>query len=393
MAIPKVAISSRLRALCIVTAFAVLFSLVLPGCIKSGNGDDNNEAVYYESDQDYPYSPGWYRGDLHSHAWYVAGAWLTPIADVIDIAEIRGFDFFVLTNHETVFQWDNSEYQSTQLTLLYGVEWTSLNGHANIWSDRPFDWDAISPTSIAGNNEGAINTAHNQSTLNHPVLFSINHPDLDEDGLLSWQASLEESSEADTLEVWNHNSILISPTDIFTTYIDHALKMTMVGGSDAHLTDSGDMQSFAARLGRPTTWVYAESRSGKDILTGIKQGHVFISASPEGPRLDFTADTSLGVLRMGDTIPMSDLGNPVSFTVSVSAADVPYGIVLVKNGVPQEPWSRVCSDPEDSVTFSDSPLAGDYYRVEVRQLTALPSTFDELLQGTISSISNPLYTW
>ena len=79
--------------------------------------------------------------------------------------------------------------------------------------------------------------------------------------------------------------------------------------------------------------------------------------------------------------------------MSVADDDVPYAVVVVKNGVAQEPWSQACTDPEHAFTFTDAPLSGDYYLVEIRQLDALPASFDELRQGTISALSNPIYTW
>ena len=354
---------------------------------------ERHQAGYYYNYQDYPSSPGWYHGVLHSHALYDAGQWLTPIAAVVDSAEEQGFDFFVITNHNTIFEWADPGYRSRALTLLYGVEWTSSRGHANIWSNQPFAFQAILPSIQAGDARNAIRTVHSLSTSDHPLLFSINHPNRLERGEPSWKASADASKNADAIEVWNGDDIFLSSTDIFTAFISQGRKMTMVGGSDAHLKEPDDRQSFTDRLGRPTTWVYADSRSGKDIIRGIKQGHVFISADPGGPRLDFFALNVPERIMMGDTIPAEALGQEVDFTVWVSNAEPPYGVVVIKNGVPQEAWSQAFNAQENTFSFSDTPQNGDYYRLEVRQPASQDVTFDELLLAPISAMSNPIYTW
>ena len=374
--------------------FVGLLGIIL-GCHATSTSDHISavtEQDYYYNDQVYPYHPGWYHGALHSHALYDVGILLTPILSVVHIAEDQGFDFFVLTNHNQVFEWADAGYQSTQLTLLYGMEWTSSQGHANIWSNQPFAYYLTLPGINGGDAGTAILIAHSLSTDERPLLFSINHPDRQKNGLPSWKASYDDSKDADAIEVWNGDDIFVSSTDTFDTYLGHGRKITMVGGSDAHLKEDNDMQSFTDRLGRPTTWVYADSRSGEDILRGIEHGHVFISAAPEGPQLDFFAGNDPERIMMGDTIPADALGQELDFTVWVSNTEPPYGVVVIKNGIPQEAWSSTFATEENSFSFTDTPQTGDYYRLEVRQLASQPVAFDELLLAPVSALSNPIFT-
>lgn len=355
--------------------------------------DDGGRAGYSDNQHAYPYSPGWYRGVLHCHAFYEEAPWLTPIAAVVDIAEEQGLDFFVITNHNTVFQWASPGYHSRALTVLYGVEWTTGQGHANIWSNQPFAFQEIVPTIEAADARRAIRAVHELSTDERPVLFSINHPDRQKGDEPSWKASADDSKDADAIEVWNRDDIFTSAEHTASAYIDQGIRMTMVGGSDAHLKAPDDMQTFTDDLGEPTTWVYADSRDGSDILAGIRQGHVFISADPQGPRLDFFARSDHGDIMMGETIPADALGREVDFAVWVSDAKTPYGVVVIKNGAPQEAWSRTFTAAEDTFSFTDSPQAGDYYRIEIRRVASQGVPFDELLLGPISALSNPIYTW
>lgn len=373
----------------------IVLLVVLLGCGWTSPQDDadfaDNDYVY--NDQVYPCQPGWYHGVLHSHAWYDDGEAPTPIGGVVAIAEAQGFDFLAITNHNTVFQWSNLGYYSTRLTMLYGVEWSSGKGHANIWSDEPFDWDAIAPTAAADDAEEAIRLTHIRATSRHPLLFSINHPNRMKNGLPSWRYPLAADVEVDAMEAWNVDDLFLSPTDLFTDCLARGRKITMVGGSDAHLKGDGEIPAFTERLGRPTTWVYADSRSGRDILMGIKQGHVFVSAGREGPRLAFTAGSSPDLVMMGDSISAEDLGTPVNFTVNVSGAGVPCGVVVIKNGMARESWSQTFSAPDNTLSFTDTPHPGDYYRVEIRQPTSLPVPFDDLVVAPLSALSNPIYTW
>ena len=83
MAIPDKGMLTRLRSISIVTVCAILCSVLLSGCTWLSEDDKNAKGVYPENNQVYPYNPGWYHGVLHSHAWYDAGSWLTPISDTI----------------------------------------------------------------------------------------------------------------------------------------------------------------------------------------------------------------------------------------------------------------------------------------------------------------------
>ena len=88
-------------------------------------------------------SGAWYKGDLHAHSSYSDGD--SPVSAVIKSAEDKGFDFFVVTDHDTSLRgnpahWDDPGYHSSALILLYGIEWTTPLGHANVWSAAPFSY-------------------------------------------------------------------------------------------------------------------------------------------------------------------------------------------------------------------------------------------------------------
>ena len=88
----------------------------------------------------------WYKGDLHSHSTYSDGD--SSVAEVIASAEAKDLDFFALTDHDTSMagnplHWLDPAYHSNTLALLYGVEWTTPKGHANLWATAPFDYSQL----------------------------------------------------------------------------------------------------------------------------------------------------------------------------------------------------------------------------------------------------------
>lgn len=357
--------------------------------------------------------PGnWYKGDLHSHSTYSDGD--TSVPGVIQIAENKGFDYFVLTDHYATGQWYDPGYQSPTMSLLYGVEWTTGKGHANIWSNLPFDWSAIKPTQSTGDAKSAIDITHGMQTPGQKMLFSMNHPN---GFACQWLNSFEDSKNADCMEVWNArflwpnlNNLTVLKT--LDDYVKQGKRVRMVGGSDshAHTTDPSDFINFIQALyhniGNPTTWVYARSQSGVDILDALQKGHASISFESGGPQLQLWADPSYKdgqpvtyELMEGDSIPDSALGKRVRFQVRVVDAIgvLPSVLVVRKNG---KALTGTLGQSDDfAFDFTDVPRKGDYYRVELHQITldeaANPIT--NLLQltqlGWIVALTNPIYTW
>ncbi len=396
-----------------------LFVLTSYGC-KTDPVYDNDMGV------DAIAGPGsWLKGDLHSHTLYSDGD--SPLADVIDIAEAKGFDFLAVTDHNTSEPWDDPSFHSDNLTLLYGVEWTNEDGHANILSNLPFNWDEISPTlSDGGDPQSAIEIAHSMQSFEQTVLFSINHPV--NPFCCAWKYSFEASKVADAIEVWNGRWLLPttnfqSVREVYDYYLKQGEKKSMVGGSDSHTHQANNIQTLYNDLGLPSTWVYSPSADGKDILDSIRSGRTFVSSSANGPRVVLKADIDYNPdnpalieydLMMGDSIPENAIGKEVFFRVNVFGANIPSSILVIKNGRPvvfgKDKKPVLVSDTELAdkkvkwaisfsrdygLSFIDKPREGDYYRVEVRQAKTWSSDapLGELLAGYMGALSSPIYTW
>jgi hypothetical protein len=282
-------------------------------------------------------------------------------------------------NDNVTKSWNDIGYRSNKLTLLYGAEWTTGKGHANVWSNRQFDWKALYAFDKLEDAKSAIELAHTFRSEGQEVLFSINHP------ISSWEYSLEDSLGADSMEIWNS---VIPMASFYDSYLKQGKRISAIGSSDSHdhMAEYKEIKDLAANvhnIGWPTTWVYARSNSAIDILKAIKAGHTAVSISPDGPFMEFTADADNdGVfeLMQGDTIPDEALGKDVRFKVMVTSKDKKaYILIVVKNGMMILP--TLCINDVFFYEFTDKPEAGDYYRVQL-QIGIIPVAF-----------TGPIYTW
>ncbi|THB71041.1 MAG: hypothetical protein D6B28_08305 [Gammaproteobacteria bacterium] len=369
----------------------------------------------------------WYKGDLHNHSLHSDGD--SSVADVIASAESRELDFFVLTDHdgdmngEPTHWWD-PEYQSSSMILLYGVEWTTGDGHANVWAEQPYDYAPLWQAHQNSDPQAAVDAAHTAGAL-----FSINHP-----VRLDWKYPVP--TGVDAIEVWNGAMLINDNFHASNDFWDDALlqsgtKITGVGGSDTHNLE-GILSPFQGH-GNPSTWVYAETPTPQGILDGIKAGHVSISATYDDYRVELDADADGDgnfEAMMGDTVFAN--GNEVDFRLNIAGSgsgtgdmvQIPSSIVkaidgsgklkfwdavwmsiqialmentddlrmvmVVKNGDAYTGW--LTSGGVDEINFSDTPNAGSkgYYRVEVFGEPKVKG-LNKIIFAFRTALTNPIY--
>lgn len=373
----------------------------------------------------------WYKGDLHAHSTYSDGD--SPVADVIASAEVLGLDFFALTDHDismdgNLLHFFDPDYHSEKMVLLYGVEWTTSLGHANIWSSTPFSYQALWQANLEKDAHAAISAAHNEGAL-----FSINHPA----AFLCCPWEYQTYDDIDTIEVWNSmfafpNFSCLAVHCFWDDQLKIGRRIPGVGGSDTHHVK--DWQSLLFRHGNPTTWVYAEDLTADGIVAGIKAGHVSISYAPSAVRLDFMADTDSDgeyETMMGDAI-VNESGQEISFKVQTvyptdnerttqgevieldellvsnleegvvkiedllnlfiiyynENCDDIYGVVVFKNGMFFKVGLLLCG--ARTFSFKDIPDTSThtYYRVELLGMT---HPLYHLLYGIEVALTNPIY--
>lgn len=230
--------------------------------------------------------PRWYKGDLHAHSLHSDGD--SSVADILAVAEAAGLDFFALTDHDSSMggeptHWADPDYRSDTMILLYGIEWTTGVGHANLWAPAPFDYRPLWLANYAEDPVAAADAAHAAGAL-----FSINHPT--NFSCCPWDP---EEGMNDTVEVWNgvHRTVTWdygAVRHFWEGTLREGSAVGIVGGSDMH--DLNGAAPIFFTVGNPTTWVYASEPTPAGILEAIGAGRVSISYGPDAPRVELWAD-------------------------------------------------------------------------------------------------------
>lgn len=365
----------------------------------------------------------WLKGDLHAHSTYSDGD--SPLSKVIEKAESLNLDFFVITDHNTTNQLDDPSYKSDKIKLLYGFEWTTGKGHANIWAPEKADFSDIKNTLSSEDAYSAAELAHEKGAL-----FSINHPT----AFFCCPWDLEVEKNVDSVEIWNSmyrvpNFNLLAGHPFWDFQLLKGERIPAVGGSDTH--EHKGIQGLLFNIGNPTTWVYSKDKSGEAVIDGIRNGRTSLSYAPDQERLDLSADRDKdGVFESipGDNIqafsktdikfklsienvkksifPDRVTEIDISKIVSLVSGDAgiddiikgaglvlrkdTYIAVAYKNGMPFRAW--VLSGGADKIEFSDTvnQFERASYRAEIMGNPGV-SSLQKLLFGRVLAVTSPVY--
>ena len=248
----------------------------------------------------------WYRGDLHSHTHHSDA--VGSLSDLVAAARARGLDFVAVTDHNTVSHLPHlAAAGGDALLLIPGQEITTYYGHANAWGIQSWQEFRCRDDATMARIIDAVHAAGGLFSANHPKDVGPPweySPDLPFDCVEVWQA------------VWAANNY--QSLAFWDNLLQQGRRVVAVGGSDKHVAPFTGQLSFYD-IGTPTTWVYAGELSAAGILDGIRAGHVFISADPQGPELYLAADADEdGVYEsmMGDEVVIA-AGRPVMLRAQV----------------------------------------------------------------------------
>lgn len=226
----------------------------------------------------------WFKGDTHLHTLNSDGV-LTK-GQLVDRCKQSGLDFMIITDHN--YNTVNKSYYDGDMLVIQGQEITVDAGHVNIWGAKVPEEP---PYDITTKEEYAAiidkcKSAGATVCLNHPFCsqcgFTIDIDDL----------------YCDCVEVWNtiqHTDNMIN-RDWWVNKLLQGKKVAAVGGSDYHKNHAGlDI------LAHPTTFVLAEENTPSAILESMKNGHCFITNSPNSTEIYLTC----GDANVGDTVKFS----------------------------------------------------------------------------------------
>lgn len=304
----------------------------------------------------YPKEPGLYKGDTHMHT--VGSDGNCTLDEIAQMAQKQGLDYVIITDHNNYAH--NSQIRPlASLTMIPGAEWTHYQGHAGMLGvNRPFD------------NPFCVNTPEEmeekfRQASERGALRVLNHPFCPNCG---WRWGMD-AVEYDLIEVWNG----ATPPEVnlkclawWDGQLKAGKKIPVIGGSDFHRMEFGRM------LASPCTWLYAPSRTPGDLLDAMKQGHGFITYSPDGPILRIGGNEGL----LGDTVSEDA---KISFTFErLRKGDV---IALISNqGEERIPMEEFTSE----YTCTRTVKGLKYLRAQVYREP-------DFARGMPALISNPFY--
>lgn len=328
----------------------------------------------------------WLKGDLHLHSSHSNDAQDNPVGAVIAKAEELGMDYFVFTDHDNhvlgnITTWGDPAYRSDKMIMIYGTEWTTARGHANVFGTSP--WDHSRLWAIR-DGDGATSVAEAHALGLH---FSINHPASGD----PWEHSFDIAF--DSMEVWN--AVYVFPSNaqaisLWDSLLTGGRRLSARGGSDVHHQQG--FESMVLNVGNPTTFIYSRERTSAAVLEALKAGHVSISYAPSAERVDFVADAdSDGIFETIIGGNIDGKGQTIRFRIEIVGfrAGAPYDVSVFKDGVLFQ--SAQLDSPE--LQFDDTPAAGQraYYRVEVRgDVPEAPVGF-AAPYGDFVAMTNPIY--
>ncbi len=282
-------------------------------------------------------NPGWYRGDFHAHTTCSDGTFSPK--GLNELACKHGLDFLSITDHNAIHAYDDFD-ESLDHMVLPGIEITLLNGHFNVFGfegitslarelfhsivDLPPEqrfrqyWDHEKIVNFMDE----IKKAGLMIDLAHPLLWPW-----------EWRDHDTQIAYFDCVELINDPTYRDNPAAnpstrrMWDAWLNAGHRITAVGGTDFHSLEPSDDPGRVSLLNLPLTYVYAQELSGRAILDGLRQRHVYVSIQP---RIEFQADVDGRKFLMGDDLGM--LQSPARLFARVEGCGRQADAHLVQNG-------------------------------------------------------------
>jgi hypothetical protein len=307
--------------------------------------------------------PRWYAGDFHVHSRESGDAHPT-LDEIATYARAHGLDFVEVSDHNAISQLefvDDAQARHPDLLFLPGFEWTTYAGHANgIGATRYVDF-------TIGTGMGVDITSRVDEIIAQGAVFSINHPVLDLGDLCTGCAWLL-TVPADRVGGIEIQNLPYSETGalfyrraiaFWETYLTRGAHVAPLGGSDDHNAGQ-DTGMLPARIGGPTTMVYATELSAAAILAAVRAGHTVVKLEgPDDPMVELAAGTAI----IGDTVTARHVTLRATATHALGAT-----LRFVRNGSGAGfDAIAVDADPFTTTLEVDAPYGDvdDRYRIEL----------------------------
>ncbi len=312
-------------------------------------------------------SPGWYRGELHSHTTHSDGD--CTVQELINNALKNQLDFLAITDHNTtstLYELNHTNFQD--LLIIPGFELTTFHGHAlALGIDQWVDWRTGYQGWTINDAAAEVKRLGGTFILAHPN--DIGSPRCTG---CKWEYPEINFDFVDAVEIWNSGwwegeGGNIKNLQQWQDLQQEPRHLPFTAGTDYH--QSSDWEKKVA-----FTYVYATELSVKAILDGIRKGKVTISSGPWISMQGLKGDGQ-GLVEIGDTLLTSNQQVKLTF----SWKDVPDN-------------SELLIHTNHDVKFRTSVLGSGSRDIEINVLDN-DSTWLELYAGDASllAITNPIY--
>lgn len=260
----------------------------------------------------------WYRGDLHAHTQLSDGH--NTLAAAKDIVESQGLDFFFFTEHNIC---QPKLPASNQCLFLPALEVTTDLGHFNVHGPvKSLDLRDVEHSSQATMEAGLslAKSGHSSLGINHPMMKPWH-----------WHYDQVDLSQVSTFEVCCDPTWSTSPKAteeallVLNEMWNCGQRITAIGGSDSHLEphERNPKSDEPSIYGDPSTFVYSHGLSGEGILSGLRNGQVYLERRC-GLKFD---------INLGDLLPGNDSqGQALTYRIAVSDSENPYYAECVVDG-------------------------------------------------------------
>ncbi len=318
----------------------------------------------------------WYRGELHARSAYGPGS--EKVGELIHRAESEGLDFLAIADPNTLAAAQDPAFKSNKLVLIPAMEWRHPRlGSALLYAPTSLFAADVSPSEAQAlarklEAQGGIFAIAHPTQPGQIWQWGLEHFNAIEAWFGAWRATppitigdlSEEWSRRNAEKEFLHPIAFAAATDFLsangqaTVFYDvettHGVRAALIGGSGS--TGKGQP------LGQPMTYVWAKEKSLNAILDGLRHGRTFVTAGPDAPFVEFSADimadgsTDVGP---GGIIPINVKSR---LSIGVDGAKGAQFEVLF-NGRPMQSfpiqWDRFMYSVEDT------PGATGAYRVRI----------------------------
>lgn len=319
--------------------------------------------------------PGWYKGELHASSSHGYGQ--ETVAELVRRAEKRGIDFLAITDRNSLEAALDPGFVSDEVVLIPAMEWgDDQRGIALVFGPRTFvpvieNVSEAEAMLIRVQAQGGVVAIAHPCFPTNPWQWGFSHMNAVEAWCRDWgnapPMTLDHLDERNQERKDNKlvHSIAVSAATQGKSANGQAVlfwDLEMNQGLQAGIIAGSRTASPKVPMATPITYVYANEKSLRGILEGLRQGRTFVASGPDGPHIDFTVDVlddrSIDA-SIGGVIPINQ---EARFFVTVKGAKGKRLEVLY-NGLPNR---VILIDRDEAVyNFVETPNALGSYRIRI----------------------------